>query len=295
MLDAILDPSVRPVVLGTAALGAITGAVGTFAVVRRQALLGDAVSHAALPGVALAFLLGAVSPAWLAVGAAVAGWLAMAGVGAVSRTSRVPFDAALAGALAAFFGFGLAAMGYLRRHVPGAAEHGLDRYLFGQAAILRDDDLWSILGFGGLALLAVGLCWKELKAVSFDPDFAASLGFPTRMLDLLLTGLVVVGVVIGLQAVGVVLMSALVVAPAVAARQWTDRLGRVVCLAAVLGAAAGACGTLLSHSLSGPRKPVPTGPTIVLCATALVVLSLLFAPRRGLLGRFLRPVPSGGP
>lgn len=295
MLDAILDPSVRPVVLGTAALGAITGAVGTFAVVRRQALLGDAVSHAALPGVALAFLLGAVSPAWLAVGAAIAGWLAMAGVGAVARTSRVPFDAALAGALAAFFGFGLAAMGYLRRHVPGAAEHGLDRYLFGQAAILRDDDLWSILGFGGLALLAVGLCWKELKAVSFDPDFAASLGFPTRMLDLLLTGLVVVGVVIGLQAVGVVLMSALVVAPAVAARQWTDRLGRVVCLAAVLGAAAGACGTLLSHALSGPRKPVPTGPTIVLCATAIVVLSLLFAPRRGLLGRFLRPVPTGQP
>lgn len=288
VLSLLADPAVRTVAAGAAGLGAVTGAVGTFAVVRRQSLVGDAVSHAALPGVAVAFLLGARESATLAVGAAAAGWVAMATVGGVVRRTRVPFDAALAGALAVFFGFGLALLGYLRRHVPGAAGHGLERYLFGQAAVMRADDLWAIAGFGGAAVVVLAACWKEFKVVSFDPDFAASLGLPVGRLDLLLTTLVVVGVVVGLQAVGVVLMSALVVAPAAAARQWSDRLGRVTVLAAGFGAAAGVAGTLLSHALSDRGRPVPTGPTIVLCATAVVVASLLVAPRRGVLWNLRR-------
>ncbi len=283
LLSLLADPSVQTVSLGAGGLGAVTGAVGTFAVVRRQSLVGDAVSHAALPGVAVAFLLGVREPAVLAVGAAVAGWVAMATVTGIVRRTRVPFDTALAGALAVFFGFGILLMTYIKKHVPGAANHGLERYLFGQAAIMRADDLWAIAGFGGFAVLVLALYWKELKVVAFDPDFAASLGLPARRLDLLLTTLVVVGVVVGLQAVGVVLMSALVVAPAVAARQWSDRLGRVTGLASVFGASAGVAGTLLSHVLSDRGRPVPTGPTIVLCATAFVVVSLLVAPRRGVL------------
>jgi manganese/zinc/iron transport system permease protein len=283
LLSLFADPSVQTVSLGAGGLGAVTGAVGTFAVVRRQSLVGDAVSHAALPGVAVAFLLGMREPAVLAVGAAVAGWVAMATVGGIVRRTRVPFDTALAGALAVFFGFGILLMTYIKKHVPGAANHGLERYLFGQAAIMRADDLWAIAGFGGVAVLVLGLYWKELKVVAFDPDFAASLGLPARRLDLLLTTLVVIGVVVGLQAVGVVLMSALVVAPAVAARQWADRLGSVTFLAAAFGASAGVAGTLLSHVLSDRGRPVPTGPTIVLCATAFVVVSLLVAPRRGVL------------
>ncbi len=287
-LSLLLDPSVRPVAVGTALLGAITGAVGTFAVVRRQSLVGDAVSHAALPGVAIAFLVGVREPALLAVGAGLAGWVAMATVGGITRRTRIPFDAALAGALAVFFGFGLLLMTYIRKWVPGAANHGLERYLFGQAAILRESDSWAVAGFGGVAVGTLVVFWKELKVVAFDPDFAASLGLPSVWLDLLLTTLVVVGVVIGLQAVGVVLMSALVVAPAVAARQWADRLGVVTCLAAGIGAVSGVGGTLLSHILSERGRAIPTGPTIVLVGTAFVVVSLLLAPRRGILWNLRR-------
>lgn len=287
MLDSVLsllaDPTVRVVATGTATVGASAGAVGTFAVVRRQSLQGDAISHAALPGVMLAFLLGGRSPAALAVGAAVTGWVAMALVSCVVRRTRVPFDAALAGALSVFFGLGLALMTHTVRNVRGASNHGLERYLFGQAAVLLREDLVTIAGFGGLAVAVLALGWKELKLVSFDPDFAATLGLPTRRLDLLLTTLVVVATVVGLQAVGVVLMSALLIAPAAAARQWTDRLGPMTALAALFGAAAGLGGTLAGHAISGADSRFPAGPMIVLCATGLVVASLLAAPRRGLL------------
>ena len=294
LLSLILDPAVRPVALGTAALGAVTGAVGTFAVVRRQSLQGDAVSHAALPGVALAYLLGGRSEVVLVLGAAVTGWVAMALVSGVVRRSRVPFDAALAAALAVFFGLGLVLLTYLNKHVPGAATVRPQNYLFGQdAALMRASDLGPVLGLGGGAVLAVVLFWKEFKLLSFDPDFAASLGLPTRRLDLALTGLVVLAVVLGLQTVGVVLMSALIVAPAVAARQWSDRLGRVAVIAAVFGAVSGLAGTLLSHVLSGERATVPTGPTIVLVATGIALVSMLVAPRRGLVWRLrlTRPTP----
>jgi manganese/zinc/iron transport system permease protein len=240
------------------------------------------VSHAALPGLAVAFLLGGRSPAELILGGAVAGWLAMVLVGVVSRRSRVPFDAALGGALAVFFGLGLVLLTYIQRHVPGASAHPLDRYLFGQAALIRDEDLEVIGYLGAGVLLALVVFWKEFKLLSFDPDYAASLGLPVRLFDLLLTTLTVTAVVIGLKAVGVVLMTALLIAPAAAARQWTDRLGRVVVLAGLFGALAGAGGTVLSHVLSGGAA-VPTGPTIVLTATALVVVSLLFGTARGLL------------
>ncbi len=285
---------------GTAALGLVAGAVGSFAVLRRQSLQGDAVAHAALPGVAAAFLLGGRAPLALVLGGAVAGWLAMLIVAHITRRSRVPFDSALAGVLAVFFGLGLVLFVYIDKNVPGAALTPLGRYLFGQAALIGVPDLWVIGGFGVLALLVMLLLWKQFKVVSFDPAFASSLGFPVRTLDLLLTTLTVVAVVIGLKAVGVVLMTALLIAPCVAARQWTDRLGRVVLLAGVFGALAGVSGTVASHlaSYQFPKAgSVPTGPTIVLCATALVLLSLVFGTARGwvwTLRRTARPVPHAG-
>jgi manganese/zinc/iron transport system permease protein len=239
------------------------------------------VSHAALPGLAAAFLLGARDPAFLILGGAIAGWIAMVLVGVVNRRSRVPFDAALGGALAVFFGIGLVLLTYIQRHVPDASRHPLERYLFGQAALLRDDDLAVIFGLGAAAILLLAAFWKEFKLLSFDPDYAASLGLPIRRLELLLTTLTVTAVVIGLKAVGVVLMTALLIAPAVAARQWSNRLGTVVLLAALFGALSGAGGTILAH-VAGRNVGVPTGPTIVLTATAFVGVSLLFGSARGL-------------
>lgn len=281
MLDLLSDYTFRTVALGAAALGLTAGALGTFAVLRRQALLGDAISHAALPGIALAYMLtGSKAPLVLAAGAGVAGFLATLVVMAVVRGSRVKLDSALGIVLSVFFGVGLVLLTFVQRR-PDASQAGLDRYLFGQAAGLLREDVISMAVLGGIALLLMLAAWKELKLLAFDPDYGAAAGLPMRAVDVLLTSLLVVAVVVGLQAVGVVLMSAMLVAPAVAARQWTDRLGTMTLLAGLFGAAAGVVGAVLSAEASR----LPTGPTIVLCATALVVVSLLFAPRRGLVWR----------
>jgi manganese/zinc/iron transport system permease protein len=290
VLSLLDTAALRTPALGAALLGLVAGAVGSFAVLRRQSLQGDMVSHAALPGVAVAFLLGGRTPLDLILGGAVAGWIAMLTVGVVKRNSRVPFDAALGGALAVFFGLGLALITYVQRNVPDASQHPLERYLFGQAAWLREPDVRVIAILGAVALVILVAFWKEMKLISFDPDYAASVGVPVKWLDLLLTTLTVVAVVIGLKAVGVVLMTALLIAPAVAARQWTNQLGRMVLFAGLFGAAAGAGGTVASHLLSylPGVSSVPTGPTIVLCATALVLLSLAFGTARGLAWGYVR-------
>jgi len=280
----LTDYTLRTVALGAATLGIVGGGLGSYAVLRGQSLLGDAISHAALPGIALAFLItGSKAPLPLMLGAAGTGVLATLLIIGVTTTTRVPYDSALALALSAFFGIGLVLLTYLQQHA-GAAQAGLDSFLFGQAAALVEHDVVVMAVLGGIALLALLLFWKEFKLLAFDPDFGRSLGFPIRMLDIVLTTLLVVAIVIGLQTVGVVLMSAVIVAPAAAARQWTDRLGVMVALAATFGALSGVSGAVVS----GATANLPTGPTIVLCMGAIVIVSLLAAPNRGLLWRWWR-------
>ena len=281
--DLFLDYTLRTVALGSAALGIVSGTLGAFAVLRRQALLGDAMSHAALPGVALAFLItGSRAPLVLMIGAALTGWLAAVAIASIVRASRIKTDTAMALMLSVFFGAGLVALTFIQRQ-PAAGKAGLDRFLFGQAAAMLESDVITMSAVGAVGLLGVLAFWKEFKLLSFDPDFAATLGMPIRRLDVLLTSLLVVANVVGLKTVGVVLMSAMVVAPGAAARQWTDRLGVMVTLSALFGAAAGVLGALLSTSAE-----TSTGPTIVLVATGLVALSLLFAPARGLVWARIR-------
>ena len=276
--DLLFDYTLRTVALGTALLGLASGALGAFAVLRRQSLLGDAVSHAALPGIVLAFMLtGSKELLVLVGGAFAAGWLGSVLVSQITARSRVPGDSALGIVLAVFFGVGLVFLTFVQGR-PDAAQAGLDRFLFGQAATLVERDVVVIAALGGAALATLAAFWKEFKLLTFDPEFGASLGFPIHRLDLLLTSILVLAIVTGLQAVGVVLMAALVVAPAAAARQWTDSLGVMVFLSAGFGALAGVSGALASGGTEG----LPTGPTIVLAATAIVMISLAFAPRRGL-------------
>lgn len=291
-MDAILefvhliftDYTLRTVTLGAMILGLVSGLLGSFAVLRKQSLLGDAMSHAALPGVVIAFILtGSKAPLVLMLGALAAGWLGALLVQLVTERTRIKQDSALGIVLAVFFGFGLVLLTWVQRQ-GNANQSGLDTFLFGRAAALVMSDVWAMAGVGGVGLLLVALFWKEFKLLSFDPDFAATLGFPVGVLNVALTTLIVVAVVIGLQTVGVVLMSAMIVAPAAAARQWTDRLDRMVLVAALFGALAGMSGALIS-SLS---RGLPTGPTVVLCVSLLVAVSLLFAPNRGLVGAWLR-------
>ena len=270
--------------IGSALLGIISGALGTYAVLRRQSLLGDAISHAALPGIALVFLLtGSKTPLILVFGAAIAGWVGTLLILSIVKLTRIKYDSALGLVLSTFFGFGLVLHTLIQRN-GNANQAGLDTFLFGQAASLLERDVLTMGILGGIALLIMSLFWKELKLLVFDEGFATSIGLPVRALDILLTSLLTVAIVLGLQAVGAVLMSAMLVAPAVAARQWTNRLGHMVLIAALFGAIAGVSGTLLSSSASR----LPTGPTIVLCATLFVGLSFALAPNRGLVWHWVR-------
>ena len=284
--DLIFDYTLRTIALGSALLGVVSGALGSFALLRRQSLLGDAISHAALPGIALAFLFtGSKSPLVLLLGAAAAGWLGTLFISAIVGNSRIKTDSAMGLVLSVFFGFGLMLLTFIQK-MPTAAQAGLDKFLFGQAATLLVPDVIVMAAMGAVAIVLMIVFWKEFKLLTFDSDYCATMGFSVRLLDILLTTLIVIAIVIGLQTVGVVLMSAMVVAPAAAARQWTDRMGRMVLLAAIVGALGGVIGAVISASTSR----LPTGPTIVLCLTALVLLSLFFAPARGLFWRWLRTV-----
>src|SRR5262249_18388266 len=167
--DLVFAHTLRPVALGAGTLGAVSGALGSFAVLRRQSLLGDAVSHAALPGIALAFLLTASrAPLVLVAGAAAAGWLATLAALGVVRATRVKIDAALGGGMMVFFGLGLVLLTYIQHRVRNASQAGLDHYLFGQAATLLTRDLVTMAVLGGLTLVVLLLLWKEFKLLAFD-------------------------------------------------------------------------------------------------------------------------------
>ena len=275
------DYTFQVVALGAALLGMTSGLIGSFAVLRRQSLLGDVVSHAALPGIAAVFLMtGTKDTVWLLIGALSSGLAATGFIIGVVRYSRVKFDTALALGMSVFFGLGLVLLTYVQK-IPNSNQAGLQRFIFGQAAVLLKSDILVIAVTGAVLLALTILFWKEFKLLSFDPEFARSLGLPTRSLNVLLSAMTVAAIIAGLQTVGVILMSAMLVAPAVAARQWTNRLGVMVGLAALFGAVSGVAGTLASSAL--PK--LPAGPAIVVAADILVLISLALGRARSGRGR----------
>lgn len=278
------DYTFQTVALGSALLGLISGVLGSFAVLRKQSLLGDGVSHSALPGVVMAFvLLGSKNTEILLLGALVSGLMATLFIVSIVRHTRVKFDSALALVMSVFFGMGLVLLTYVQK-MPNSNQAGLKRFIFGQASTLLQRDI-ILMVISGLALLTlVLLFWKEFKLLSFDSDFAQSLGFSPKRLNLLLSFMIVLAIIIGLQTVGVILMSAMLITPAVAARQWTNKLWVMVTLSALFGALSGALGTAASSLV--PK--LPTGPAIVVCVSAIVLVSVLFAPGRGVLHRLYR-------
>lgn len=279
LLSIFTDYTLRNVALGSALLGITGGVIGAFAVLRRQSLLGDALSHAALPGIGLAFLLsGGKAPLWLLLGGGLTAWLAALAMITVLRFTRLSEDAALGTMLASFFGFGIALLTFIQNG-SNANQSGLDKFLFGQAATIVAADVILMALLAALALGTVMLLFKEFKLVSFDPAYAATLGLPAPLVGTLLTSLAVVAVMIGLQSVGVVLMAAMLVAPAVAARQWTDHLGKMLLLSAGFGAVSGVSGAVISAAVTN----LPTGPLVIVAVSSIMLLSLLFAPLRGLL------------
>lgn len=272
----LADSTVATVVIGAAMLGACSGALGTFAVQRRQSLIGDALAHAALPGVVAGYLIaGERQLGALLLGALVTGSAAALFATFLSRVAKVKLEAALGTALSIGFAVGAVGLSYVQR-LPGAGHAGLDVFLFGQAAATLRSDLWLIGGVLVGSFAIVALFWKQLKLVTFDPVYARALGYRVGLIEGLLTGLLATAIVIGLQLVGVVLMAALVVAPAVAARQWTKDLGSMFVLAGAFGMVAAVVGAVASAEVRG----LATGPVVVLVATTLAFASLVLAPRR---------------
>ena len=271
------DYTLVTVAVGGAVLGVLSGVLGSFAVLRQQSLMGDALSHAALPGVAIAFLLMGRELGWLLIGAGIAGWVGVMFINSVTRTTRIKQDTAMGIALTAFFAFGITLLTYIQSR-NDASQAGLDQFIFGQAAAIKRQDVLLISGVGLAVFVILALFWKEFKLITFDTEFARANGFNVRFLDTLLSTLIVVAIVLGLQLAGVILMVGMLIAPAVAARQWTHRLDQMLVLSALFGGFAGAAGAILS----GIEQGLPTGPLIIVVASAIVFLSIAFAPERGL-------------
>jgi len=217
--DLFFDYTIRNVALGAAILGVVGGTLGSFAVLRRQGLFGDALAHATLPGVCVAYMVSeAKVPIVLLSGAALSAGLGALLIITIVNQTRIKQDAALGIVLSVFFGAGAVLITYIAGSGSGN-QSGLDRFIFGQAATLVREDVITMAILAALAPFAVALFFKEFNLLCFDPAFAASLGYPVGKLNVLLTMLIVVAVVIGIQAVGVILMAAMLIIPAAAARQ----------------------------------------------------------------------------
>lgn len=278
----------RVVVIGASLLGAACGLVGSFMLLRRRALLADTLSHATLPGVAGAFLIatsfggaGKQLPILLA-GAAIASVIAGACVTLLSQLTRLKQDAVLAIVLSVFFGFGTVLSSIVQQSSSGSAA-GLESFIFGKTATLTRTDAYLIGGAGLLALCVCIALFKELRLLCFDQDFARGQGWPVGVLDAVLMALVVLVTVIGLQAVGLILIIALLVIPAAAARFWTHNLRTMITLSTLIGAISAWVGT----SISGLYSELPSGATIVLCSAIFFGISALFGTAGGVVSRAL--------
>ena len=277
------------VAIGAGLLGFAAGASGTFPFLRKRALISDAVAHATLPGVGLAFVtmvtLGGDGRSLLGLiaGSAVTAWVGLLLIEWITRRTRLAEDAAIGAVLGVFFGVGIVLLTVIQGMQAGR-QAGLESFLLGSTAGMLLQDAIVIAGGGSLAVLTTWLIRRPMTLVAFDSDYAASLGYDVRRIDLLMMALVLSVTVIGLKLVGLILIVAILIIPAVAARFWTDRSTHMVWTAGGIGGASGYLGAVLSAS----APALPTGPIIVLFAAAILMFSLLFAPDRGALAALFR-------
>lgn len=279
---SLSDPNVRSVVLGMVLLGASAGAVGCFTLLRKRALLGDAIAHAVLPGICVAFMLsGTKNIAVLMAGAIVSGWIALWAIDFITLRSRIKSDTATGLVLSVFFGVGILLLTVIQKS-GNASQSGLDKFLFGKAAAMTISDV-QLLAIVSVALLGtIAVFLKAFFIASFDAQFARSIGMPMRLIELLLATITVVAVAVGIQAVGVVLMAALLITPAAAARYLTDRLWVMLVLAIFIGALSGIGGAYISYI----APAMPTGPWVVVVLSLIAATCVFFAPRKGLVSRW---------
>lgn len=273
----ITDPNIQMVVLGTVLLNIAAAVVGTFAYLQKKSLVGDAVSHAILPGVCLSFILVPIKSLYLLIPSAfISGWIALYCVDHIIHHSKLKQDTAISFVLSFFFSLGIVGLSFIQKMSNGN-QSGIDQFLFGKAASIVSSDI-KIYGLATLfILLVVVYFFKTFTLISFDSNYAQSIGIPIKKHQFVLTSLMVLSVVIGIQAVGIVLMSAMLITPAAAARFWTHHIKPMIWIAVGFNIAASGIGAYISYRFEG----MPTGPWIVICLSILALFSFSFAPNKG--------------
>lgn len=305
LVSFFIDPVLRAPTIGCMLMSVAAAMVGVIVFLRKQSLVGEALSHASYPGVMIGVLIAGIFglresddlllSLLILIGAFFTALMGLYVIHFLERKIKVPSDAALCFVLSAFFGLGLTLASQIQFIHTNLYKQALT-YLFGQVATMTD---WHIFIYGFLALIVVLMVfafYKELQVITFDRQYAKSLGIRVRYIDTFLFIIIVLAVVIGIRSVGVVLMSAMLIAPAAAARQFTNHLLVLFLIAAGVGLISGFLGNYLSVEISlsllerypSSRLTLPTGPVIVLVATSICLLSLLFAPKRGLFLRLFR-------
>ena len=275
------NPTVRTVVLGTVLIAICSSIVGTYTYLRKRSLVGDVVAHAIFPGICLGFVLsGSKNPVFLLLGAVFSGWLALLIMDAIVAKTKLKTDTALAFVLTFFFGLGTVFLAYIQKS-GSAAQTGLHDFLLGKAANITQFDLNVFAVISVLLIVTVILFYKVFKLISFNEEYAASLGYKVRRYRFLLTTMTVIAVAVGIQAVGVVLMSALLITPAATARLWTHNLLKLMIIAGVFGACSGIFGAYISFTAVN----MPTGPWFVVFLTFFAILSIFIAPKNGILSK----------
>lgn len=272
------------VMIGCALIGAGASAVGVFSFLRKQALVGDAVAHALLPGVALAFMMAGEKSIWvLFPGAFIAGWLGLISIDFISKYSKIKPDTAIAIVLTVFFAVGIVLLTHIQQSSYGN-QSGLEDFLFGKAAAMLPSDIALFILVDVILIVLILITYPYLKLYSFDPDFSKAVGLPVKAIQFILSSLTVLAVASGIQAVGVVLMAALIITPAAAARFFTGRLSHMIILAMTIGIIS----SLIGVYISSLALSMPTGPWIVMVLSIIAILAFIFAPGKGMLQRSRR-------
>jgi manganese/zinc/iron transport system permease protein len=284
------DYNTRLIILGTGIFGLCAGVVGTFMLLRKQSLIGDVVSHASLPGIGIAFLVMEIGHpgsgknlGGLLLGALIAGFLGVVCTTAISKWTRIKQDAALAIVLSIFFGLGISLFTIIQ-NIPGGNAAGLHQFIFGKAASITLADVRLIASSSAVVLVLCLLLFKEFSLLCFDEDFAAVQGWPVTLLDLMLMSIVVGVTVIGLQSVGLLLVVAMMIIPAAAARFWTDHIRTMAIISGLIGGLSAVGGVVLSALFS----KLAAGAIIVLVGSMFFLISLLIGTKRGLFRRLYR-------
>lgn len=275
MVALFSDYTFLLVMSSCAVLAAVSSMIGLVIVLQKESLVGDALSHAALPGVVIAFLIiQEKNTLILLFGAFISGIIAVGIIYFIKNNTKLPFDGILAVILSAFFGLGMVLLTYSQK-LPNAAQAGLKSFIFGQASSIIAEDAKLIFIVAGASLLLFILFWKEIKIYVFDPLFAQNSGFGKVVMQGLISVIMMVVIITELQTVGIILTSAMLIAPGVASLQWTKKFSVAMLLAVIFGVVSAVIGTTFSAMFQN----VPTGPAIVVVMTSITLLSILFGTR----------------